>query len=295
MLPTLIAISGMLAGEAPARADATVAAVEIAFVTHAGEGAAGRKRFTRDGCYQAASGGSTGGASYAYDSDAGCHRPPDVADVFGRLDAIGADRLVREDARVPAATHGAPDRRRGPGGSETTVVLVRRDGTRWVAANQATADDVLRAVNEVPSENQSDATPPEKHVGTGAQLLSLSAAGGRRAGRLEGFLASDGRWWCHTSILGEREGEPRLPAKKVSAVTNAPARLGRILAGAHADAPESAHRDDGSQVEGTETNIQILWPGSRERALLRPSRLASAVIERFVAEMKPLSPVCAGR
>ena len=59
MLPTLIAISGMLAAATPG-ADATVAAVEIAFVTHAGEGAAGRKRFTRDGCYQVASGGSTG-------------------------------------------------------------------------------------------------------------------------------------------------------------------------------------------------------------------------------------------
>jgi hypothetical protein len=294
MLPTLIAISGMLAAEAPARADATVAAVEIAFVTHAGEGAAGRKRFTRDGCYQVASGGSTGGAGYAHDSQAGCHRPTDVAEVFGRLDAIGADRLVREGAAVPAAAHAAPDRRRGPGGSEETVVLVRRDGTRWVAANQATADDVLRAVNELPSENQSGASSPEKQLGTGAQLLALSAAGGRRSGRLEGFLASDGRWWCYTSIIGPRGGEDRLPAKKASAATNAPARLGRILAGAHADAPESAPRDDGSQVEGTETNIQIVWPG-KEPALLRPSRLAPAVVERFVAEMKPLSPACAGR
>ena len=174
------------------------------------------------------------------------------------------------------------------------MVLVRRDGTRWVAANQATADDVLRAVNELPGENQSAANPPEKQVGTGAQLLSLSAAGGRRSGRFEGFLASDGRWWCYTSILGPREGEPPLPAKKVSAVANAPARLGRILAGARADAPEGAPRDDGSPVEGTETNVQIVWPG-KERAPLRPRRLASAVVERFVAEMKPLSPACAGR
>jgi hypothetical protein len=294
MLPTLIAISGMLAAATPARADATVAGVEIAFVTHAGEGAAGRKRFTRDGCYQVASGGSTGGAGYAHDSQAGCHRPTDVADVFARLDAIGADRLVRDGAAAPAAARGAPDRRRGPGGSEETVVLVRRNGARWVAANQATADDVLRAVNELPGENQSAANPPEKQVGTGAQLLSLSAAGGRRSGRFEGFLASDGRWWCYTSILGPREGEPPLPDKKVSAVTNAPARLGWILAGARADAPEGAPRDDGSPVEGTETNIQVVWPG-KERELLHPRRLAGAVIERFVAEMKPLSPACAGR
>ena len=43
-----------------------------------------------------------------------------------------------------------------------------------------------------------------------------------------------------------------------------------------------------------ETNIQIVWPG-KERAPLRPRRLASAVVERFGAEMKPLSPACAGR
>ena len=62
----LLAISGMLAAtEPPSRAGAGIAAVEISFVTHVGEGAEGQKRFTRDGCYQAESGGSTGGAGYA--------------------------------------------------------------------------------------------------------------------------------------------------------------------------------------------------------------------------------------
>jgi hypothetical protein len=48
----------------------------------------GSKRFTRDGCYQIESGGSTGGSTYAHDSQAGCQRAADVAAIFARLDAI---------------------------------------------------------------------------------------------------------------------------------------------------------------------------------------------------------------
>ena len=57
------------------------------------------------------------------------------------------------------------------GAGETHVVLIAADGSRWVAGNRATADDILRAVNELPSENQWYAKPPEKPIGGGPQLL----------------------------------------------------------------------------------------------------------------------------
>src|SRR6185436_4178908 len=94
----LLAISGMLAAEPAARPGTEPAAVEISFATIAGEGAVGRRRFLRDGCYQVESGGSTGGAGYARASQAGCHLPADVAAVFARLGAIAGDALVREGA-----------------------------------------------------------------------------------------------------------------------------------------------------------------------------------------------------
>ena len=99
-----LAVIGLVAAEAAAAPPREApAAVEISFVTHAGEGAAGSKRFMRDGCYQIESGGSTGGAGYAHDSQAGCHLPADVAAVFARLGAIAGDALVRDGAGTAAA------------------------------------------------------------------------------------------------------------------------------------------------------------------------------------------------
>jgi len=102
MLSSILVI-GLVAAEAAAAPPAKPAAVEISFVTHAGEGAAGSKRFMRDGCYQIESGGSTGGAGYARDSQAGCHLPADVAPVFARLGAIAPDALAaRARIAIPA-------------------------------------------------------------------------------------------------------------------------------------------------------------------------------------------------
>src|SRR5262245_52118250 len=97
-----IGVGGFMAAEAgasggaPPRAAAPPAAVEITFETTVGEGAAGGKRIMRDGCYQIESGGSTGGAGYAHDSQAGCHLAGDVAPVFARLGAFAGDALVRD-------------------------------------------------------------------------------------------------------------------------------------------------------------------------------------------------------
>src|SRR5262245_31111798 len=114
---TLVAISGMLAVEPAEPPRTLLAAIEVAFVTHAGEGAAGRRRFTRDGCYQVESGGSTGGSGYARASQAGCHKRGDVAPVFTRLEAIKGEALVRDRAAAGGAARGAPARDLSPGGS----------------------------------------------------------------------------------------------------------------------------------------------------------------------------------
>src|SRR6185503_12605255 len=200
---------GLVAAEAAAAPPAKPVAVEISFVTHVGEGAAGGKRFMRDGCYQVESGGSTGGAGYARASQAGCHLPADVAAVFARLGAIAGDALVREGAGRGGAAGGARGAGLLGGESQTRVVLIRPDGSRWVAANQATADDVLRAVNELPSENQWYATLPTKAIGTGGQLVVLAVTG--QSKRTEAALAADGRWWCSRSVVGDRGGDPKLP------------------------------------------------------------------------------------
>jgi hypothetical protein len=281
---TLWAISGMLAAaDSSARAGAVTAAVEISFVTHAGEGAEGQKRFTRDGCYQSESGGSTGGAAYAFERQAGCHRKADVAAVFARLDAIPAAALGREGGATggSASRHGAM-----PGSAETQVVLIRGDGSRWVAANKPAADDILRAVNELPSENQWHGTPPEKPVGSGAQLIVVAMTQGKDSHwRFEGSLASDGRWWCHRSLIGTRNAEIRLPRKGAVPITNAPARLGRILVGARPDVPDAAPPANDTRA------VEVVWPGMA-RAALQPARLAGDVITRFIGEVQSLAPVC---
>ena len=290
--PTLAAISGMLAAAQAAGAGNPMTALEISYITHAGEGAEGQKRVTRDGCYQTASEGSTGGSAYAFESQAGCHRTADVAAVFARLDAIPAAALARE----AGAKGGGARRDSMPGGGETRVVLIRADGTRWTATNQATADDVLRAVNELPSENQWHATPPDKPVGLGPQLLTLmttTVGKDESASRFEGSLASDGRWWCHRSRIGPRTGESRLPAKNGATITNAPARLGRILAGAQPDTRDEAQAASDTHGD-SQISVEVAWPG-KPRAALRPATLTATVSHRFVGEMRSLSPVCAIR
>ena len=286
----MIAISGMLAADAGA-AERAPAAVEISFATHAGEGAGGRKLILRNGCYQVESGGSTGGAGYARDSEAGCHRAADVTAVFARLGAMGSDALVREADAAGGAARGAP--RGGPGATETRVVLVRPDGGRWIAASASTGDEILRAVNELPGESQWDATPPQTPIGKGPQLVVLSAAAPRRDGsvRVEASLASDGRWWCHRSVIGPRQGaDPALPAKKPSPITDAPARLQRILAGASARVGDEA-REVGRRSDGREISVEVVWPG-RAREPLRPGGLSATAAHRFGAEMAVLSSAC---
>jgi len=291
-----ILISGIMVADAgaaaPAPRAAQVSAVEITFATNAGEGATGRKRFMRDGCYQIESGGGTGGAGYARDSQAGCHLPGDVAAAFAKLAAVGADGLTREHANAGAAG-GARAGGLGAGESETRVVLIRPDGSRWVAANKATGSLLLAVVNDLPSENQWYATPPAKPIGGGAQLvvLAVTRSGDGGSKRIEASLASDGRWWCHRSVVGARGGEEKLPATKALAVKDAPARLGRIFEGISPAAPDDAQTVSNQSSDGSETSVEVAWPG-QGRGALRPKSRAGKVANRFGAEMQSLSPAC---
>jgi hypothetical protein len=292
-------VSGIMAADAAVPAQtppaAPLSAVEITFATHAGEGATGRKRFMRDGCYQIESGGGTGGAGYARDSQAGCHLPADVAAVFARLAAVGGDGLTRERTGPGSAAGGARAGGLGPGGAQTRVVLVRPDGSRWVAADASVGNRLLAAVNELPSENQWYATPPAKPIGAGAQLVALAvttASGGDDSKRIEATLASDGRWWCHRSVIGARGGEEKLPATKALALKDAPARLGRIFAGITPAASDEPQTASSKRADRIETSVEVAWP-SQGRGALRAKSRADKVADRFGAEMQALSPACA--
>ena len=290
MIYGLVAISGILAETLTLEPRVpAVAAVEISYATHAGEGAEGCKRFTPDGCYQVESGGSTGGSGYARDSQAGCHLPADVAAVFAKLAAIPGDAFEREKPARASATGGAP--RNGMAGfSETNVVVIRGNGSRWVAANKATADDILRAVNELPSENQWYAKPPEKPAGRGAQLLVVSF--GDPPLRSQASLASDGRWWCYQSLIGPPTQNRKLPAKPARPLVAADAigRLGRILKGARSAGSDEAATPADKGADRSET-AEVVWPG-QTRAPVRPQRLAASVISRFADEMRSMAPTC---
>jgi hypothetical protein len=289
MLSSILVI-GLGAAEATAAPPGKPAAVEISFATHAGEGATGGKRFMRDGCYEVESGGGTGGAGYARDSQAGCHLAADVAAVFARLGAIAAGALVRDDAGRGGVTGGARAEGLRPGGPRTRVVLIQPDGSRWVAANKVTADDMLRAVNDLPSENQWYAKPPVQAIGTGGQLVVLAVAG--KSTRTEAALATDGRWWCYRSVVGQHGGDPKLAAaKKTLALADAPARLRRILAGASVGARDEDKAASAKRSDRDEVLVEVAWPGLARSPL--PRSLADTVADRFAAEMKALSPACA--
>jgi hypothetical protein len=292
----LLAISGMLAAGPAARPGSEPAAVEISFATIAGEGAVGRRRFVRDGCYQVESGGSTGGAGYARDSQAGCLLPAHVAAVFTRLGAVADSALVREQASPPKGGAAGGARAGGlmPGGAETHVVLIRGDGSRWVAANKPAADDILRAVNELPSENQWYAKPPDKPVGPGAQLFVVSYTNAPSF-RAQASLAADGRWWCYQSVIGTEGAEPKLPAKPPKPLKDAEAaaRLGRILKGMRPDATDDAAAARDKSADDSDT-AEVAWPG-QPRTPLRPRRSITTAMSRFAGEMQAMAPSCAHR
>ena len=128
-------------------------------------------------------------------------------------------------------------------------------------------------------------------VGTGGQLVVLAVAG--KSTRTEAALATDGRWWCYRSVVGERGGDPKLAAAKkpwrsrMRPPGSAGSSPGRALGARDEDKAASAKRSDRD-----ETLVEVAWPGLA-RSPLRPRSLADTVADRFGAEMQALAPACA--
>lgn len=259
-----------------------VAAIEVTFSTNAGEGAVGRKRVDRSGCYQSESEGGTGGGRRAHDSEAGCHRAEDVERTFALISALP----LRAET-VPAKL---PD-------DQPRVVVVRADDTRLVPADDQAARELLRLVNSLPSQNQWYAQPPANPVGKTAQLvvLSVSETGGPGVRRLEAVVAADGRWWCHRSVPAGASEELQLarkPAKPLSP-EDALARLAFITAGL--SPPGTARAGDTAVARtghGVNRTVEVAFAGG-PRAPARPRHKAADVAKRLEAKMRPLAAACA--
>ena len=258
-----------------------VAAIELTLSTNAGEGAVGRRRVERSGCYQSESEGGTGGGGRAHDSEAGCHRAEDVERTFALISVL--------PLRAETVSAKLPD-------DQPRVVVVRADDTRLVPADDQAARELLRLVNSLPSQNQWYAQPPATPVGKTAQLvvLSVSETGGPGVRRLEAVVAADGRWWCHRSVpAGVTEDVllARKPPKPLSS-EDARARLAFITAGLNP--PGTARDDDTAARTGHRVNrtVEVAFAGG-PRAPARPRHKAADVAKRLEAKMQPMAAACA--
>ena len=119
--------------------------------------------------------------------------------------------------RSCATAAGPGARREGPAPTPKRARAAHKPGWCWSARTARAGWRPARRSRRnwwprstrCPSENQWYAEPPAPPLGTGSQLLVLSATAPDR--RLEASLASDGRWWCHLSVTGPRGSEQKLP------------------------------------------------------------------------------------
>jgi len=284
MAAARLVLLALIAGE-PRRPE--VAYVEVAYATHAGEGAQGVKRFFRDGCYTVKSSGGTGGG-WARDSQGGCHLRRDVVEAFARLDALVANGGVVPERAAPSAG-------KGPVGQPVTEqpVLVGTDGSRWVAPANRLARIFLEAeVGQLPSGNLWFPLLPV-WPGKGPVLVAIrwTHSGSRR---LQASLIIDGRWSCarsagrHGPEGAEASSPPRAP--RAIAPAEARARLGRILRGARR--PAEGDPDPKPVSSDGELSIEVAFADG-VRDALHPRPLTRAVVGRFFAEMRRQSPACA--
>jgi hypothetical protein len=297
MILTVAALFSVFGGDLLSASPAQVAAIEVPFSTHMGEGASGLKRFFRNGCYEVTSEGGTGGGR-ARDRQAGCHLPREVSEVFQQLDTMASTTggaMVKEKARSAGEKH---DRQSGVAagvGAEVGAIVIRGDGSRWTASNDDVGGQLLAAINGMPGENQWHAKPAGTPIGKGPQFVAVnvSSSGADGPRRLQASLSVDGRWWCHRSVPAGGGDTAASRAQKLVPISarEAGARLGRVLQGAH---PKGANDDDEAQPEagGVETSVELVLPG-RTRTGLFPKRLSTTVAKRFTTEMARQSPTCA--
>ncbi len=288
MISTVALLLSVTAGDVPPASPAQVAAIEVPFSTGGEQGASGLKRFFRNGCYEVTSEG--GGKSR--DSQAGCHLPGEVTEVFQQLDTMASTSggaMVKEKGRPGGEGRGRQS------GAQVGAVVVRGDGSRWVSSNDDVAGQLLSAINGIPGENQWHAKRGDATVGKGPQFVavSLSAPGDGGPRKLQASLSANGRWWCHRSTGGGGGAAAAGRAPKLASLIgrDAGARLGRILQGAR---PKGANDDDPEEAAtgGLETSVELIFAG-RSRSGLFPKRLSQTVAKRFTTEMARQSPICA--
>jgi len=303
-----VCLAGMVTGVAPAVAAGEVAGVETQSYTHAGEGSQGMRRVFRDGCYQGDSEGGNGGGLTVHDREAGCAGPGLFEKMFEQLDALAAsNRLVREEggaakSRPEPATHGRPQgapNRRSPGGLRGGLVdamddapagmkpvVILKNGTRWIPANQDARKAVAVAIGLEPSIDAWYVKPPQPPVGSGPQLVALSVRRGSKV--LQASLVADGRWWCHLSVPLNGERGATVAARPTKLTTSKAAdHLKRILVGGSAKSDREGSRAD------NDGEISVQVPSADgEREAIKDRALAKITARRFVEAMAPQSTAC---
>lgn len=292
MIAPGVVLFSLLLGELRSASPAQFALIEVPFSTRAGDGASGLKRIFRNGCYQVVS-ESGSGAGASRNSQVGCHRPGEASQAFERLDLLASasgSGVVKED---PASSSGGRGNESGAR-AQARAVLVRGDGSRWVAANDDVAGELLSAINTIPSENQWHAKPPATPVGKGPQFVAVnvSTTGGTASRKLQASLSVDGRWWCHRWGVAQAGDTSTARGRKLAPVNprEASGRLGRILKGARTRNPlEDDEEPPGAS--GIELSVELVLAG-RARTGLFPKRLSKVVAQRFAAEMSSHSQLC---
>jgi len=274
-----------------------VSAIETRFLTHVGEGAAGRRRVFRNGCYQSDSRGGTGGGQ-AQDSQAGCTTPSTFAAMFAKADEVVADGVLvpenpAEVAKDEAARHfvtALDDARVG-----LHPVVVCADGRRLVAKDKQASQRLEGVVGMEPSIDAWYVTPPKPALGAGAQMIALSA---RKVGRsgdrtLQASLVANGSWWCYRSIPTQGSDAPTTfsqPPPKPLPPAKAAAILDRVLAGISARALAA---DEAKGLVIPERDIQVeAAVGSGPRTAIRSTTAVTGVATRFGGEMRAQSSAC---
>jgi hypothetical protein len=274
-----------------------VSSIETRFLTHFGEGAAGRRRVFRNGCYQSESRGGTGGGQ-AKDSQAGCTTPSIFAAMFAKADeVVAAGVLVPENlsevTKEQSAQHVVTAL------DDTSVglhpVVVCDDGRRLVAKDKQASQLLERVVGMEPSIDPWYVTPPKPALSAGAQMIALSARkiGRSGEGTLQASLVASGSWWCHRSIPTLGAAAPTTvsrPTPKPLPPARAAAILDRVLAGISARALAA---DEAEGLAVPERDIQVeAAVGLGPRTAVRSTTAVTRVATRFGDEMRAQSSAC---
>ena len=216
----------------------------------------------RDGCYQIESGGGTGGAGTRATA-----RPAATAPPTSRRSSRASARS--RATRWCATTPGGAARPSGAradgllgGDSQTRVVLIRRTaraGWRRIRRRPTTS---LRAVNELPSENQWYATPPANRSARVASWSCCRWSGRRLDGAPKPCSRRTAAGGATAASSASAVPNRKLPGKRVAAVAGCarPARPDPRRGEPGPARRRRARRPD-KRSDGVEISVEVAWPG----------------------------------